>query len=83
MASPVVAGLAAALRSYYPQLTAAQVKQVLMKTVNRYEGYYPVGGNKKLVAQLWYFCRSGGIIDADNAFAEAAKLAAGLNGMKG
>lgn len=76
MAAPVVAGVAAALRSYYPQLTAPQVKQVLMKTVTRYEGYYPVGGNRKLVAELWYFSRSGGIINANSAFEEAAKVAA-------
>lgn len=76
MAAPVVAGVAAALRSYYPQLTAPQVKQVLMKTVTRYYDYYPVGGNKKLVAELWYFSRSGGIMNASSAFAEAAKMAA-------
>jgi subtilisin family serine protease len=76
MAAPVVAGVAAALRSYYPQLTAPQVKEILMKTVARYYDYYPVGGNKKLVAELWYFSRSGGIINASSAFAEAAKVVA-------
>jgi len=76
MAAPVVAGVAAAIRSYYPQLTASQVKEVLMKTVVRHEGYYPVGGNKKLVAELWYFSRSGGIINANSAFEEAAKMVA-------
>ncbi len=76
MAAPVVAGVAAAIRSYYPQLTAQQVKQVLMETVVRYEGYYPVRGNKKLVAELWYFSRSGGIINANSAFEEAAKIVA-------
>lgn len=76
MAAPVVAGVAAAIRSYYPHLSAPQVKEILMKTVNRYDDYYPVGGNNKLVAQLWYFSRSGGIINANRAFAEAAKIAA-------
>lgn len=33
MASPVCAGVAALIRMYYPRLTAAQVKEVLMKTV--------------------------------------------------
>jgi len=32
MASPVVAGVAAVLRSYYPELTAAQVKDIIMKS---------------------------------------------------
>lgn len=30
MAAPAVAGVAALIRSYYPKLTAAQVKQVIM-----------------------------------------------------
>lgn len=33
MASPVCAGVAALIRMYYPSLTAAQVKDILMKTV--------------------------------------------------
>ncbi|HEY9176053.1 MAG TPA: S8 family serine peptidase [Flavipsychrobacter sp.] len=76
MAAPVVAGVAAAIRSYYPRLSAPQVKEILMKTVVRHQGYYPVGGNKKLVAELWYFSRAGGIINANKAFAEAEKVAA-------
>ena len=32
MASPVVAGVAAVLRSYYPQLTAVQVKEIIMNS---------------------------------------------------
>ncbi|MEM6966807.1 MAG: S8 family peptidase, partial [Bacteroidota bacterium] len=32
MASPVVAGVAAVLRSYYPTLTAVQVKEIIMKS---------------------------------------------------
>lgn len=33
MAAPLVSGLAAVIRSYYPKLTAAQVKEVIMKSV--------------------------------------------------
>jgi cell wall-associated protease len=33
MASPVAAGVAAVLRSYYPSLTAVQVKDIMMKSV--------------------------------------------------
>jgi len=32
MASPVVAGVAAVLRSYYPTLSAAQVKDIIMES---------------------------------------------------
>jgi subtilisin family serine protease len=33
MAAPVVAGVAALLRSYYPKLKATQVKDIIMKSV--------------------------------------------------
>lgn len=33
MAAPVVAGLAALIRSYYPNLTAVQVKDIIMQSV--------------------------------------------------
>ncbi|NGP88514.1 S8 family serine peptidase [Aliifodinibius halophilus] len=36
MASPVVAGSAALIMAYYPELTAQQVKQVLMESVVKY-----------------------------------------------
>ncbi len=32
MASPVVAGVAAVLRSYFPKLKAEQVKEIIMKS---------------------------------------------------
>lgn len=35
MASPVVAGVAALLRSYFPTLTAAQVKQIIMDSADK------------------------------------------------
>jgi len=35
MASPVTAGVAAVIRSYYPNLTAKQVKKILEKSVDK------------------------------------------------
>lgn len=35
MAAPVVAGVAAVLRSYFPDLTAAQVKEVIMASAKK------------------------------------------------
>lgn len=55
MAAPVVAGLAAVIREYYPKLTAAQVKEIIMKSVVK-------------VDRLKDKCVSGGIINAYNAF---------------
>lgn len=72
MSAPVVAGVAAILRSYFPHLSAAQVKQLLMATVTQHTVYSRVPGNRGTEAQLWYFCRSAGIINAANAVKQAA-----------
>jgi len=36
MAAPVVSGVAAVLMSYYPDLTAAQIREIIMKSVKTY-----------------------------------------------
>lgn len=59
MASPVVAGLAALIRSYYPKLTALQVKEIIMKSVEKSD-------------VLTDLCVSGGVVNAYNAIKLAA-----------
>ncbi|HEX4878014.1 MAG TPA: S8 family serine peptidase, partial [Chitinophagaceae bacterium] len=71
MASPVVAGLAAFILQYYPNLTPAQVKMVIEKSAQGPGTKVKNPGNDELV-DLKELSRSGGII---NAF-EAIKLAA-------
>jgi len=70
MAAPVVAGIAALIRSYFPQLTAPQVKEVLMKTVTKYNGKVRVPGHRKTYTTLSVLCRSGGVVNADAAIKE-------------
>ncbi len=85
MASPVVAGCAALLRAYYPDLTAEQVKAILLKSVTKVSGKVnkPADDDKTEKAKeedktydpgkISYkkLCRSGGIV---NVY-EAVKLA--------
>ncbi len=59
MAAPVVSGIAALIRGYYPKLTAAQIKEIIMKSAIK----RPVLSDK---------CVSGGIINAYNALKLAA-----------
>jgi subtilisin family serine protease len=59
MAAPVVSGLAALIREYYPELTAVQVKDIIMRSVEKRE----VLKNK---------CVSGGVVNAYNALKLAA-----------
>ena len=70
MASPAAAGVAAILRSYYPELSAKQVREVMIKSVVKQEGevYKPGTTEKVPFSDL---CASGGIVSATNAVAAA------------
>ncbi len=81
MASPVVAGLAGLIRSYYPKLTAAQVKEIIVKSVTKvnHNVSYAKGeepGAEKVSVPFSDLCISGGIVNAYNAL----KLAATYSG---
>lgn len=69
MATPVVSGLAALLRSYYPNLTAIEVKEIILKSVSKVSHAVMVKG---VLGSLSDYCRTGGVV---NAY-EALKLAA-------
>lgn len=76
MASPVVAGVAALIRSYYPDLSAEQVKYVIEKSalpVPDSEAVTTPGSNGSLCS-MNTLCQSGGFL---NAYA-AMKLASTL-----
>lgn len=71
MASPVVAGTAAFLLSYFPELTAEQLKEVIEKSAQVPADSVRKPGSDDEV-KLTDLSKTGGVI---NAF-EAAKLAA-------
>ncbi|MBP9689669.1 MAG: S8 family peptidase [Bacteroidia bacterium] len=75
MASPVTAGVAAVLRSYYPQLTAAEVKKIIMDSSIKIKGKVLIPGTKKKV-KLSEICISGGIVNLYQAVLLAEKLMA-------
>ena len=75
MSSPVVTGLAALIRSYYPELTAGQVKYAIEKSVTTLDTSVTVTrpGSKTKV-HYTDLCNSGGFINAYNAIQLAATL---------
>lgn len=77
MASPVVAGVAAVLRSYYPDLTAVQVKDIIMSSVNPISGKVMIPGGKDEVT-MRDLCITAGTINA----LKAIKLAEKTKGKK-
>ncbi|RLD22243.1 MAG: peptidase S8 [Bacteroidetes bacterium] len=77
MAAPVVAGVAALIRSYYPTLTAKQVKSILTSTTIPVKNKVKQPGTGEIVA-MSELCNTGGMISAEKAF----KAAAGVKGKK-
>jgi cell wall-associated protease len=73
MASPAAAGVAAMIRSYYPELKASEVKALLMKTVVPYKRKVILPGTRKKKTKVNELCISGGFINANNAIAELQK----------
>jgi subtilisin family serine protease len=73
MAGPNVAGVAALLRSYYPSLTAAQVKQILIDSVTPITTPVLVGESKTKM-NFKDFSVSGGIVNAYKAMLLAEKM---------
>ena len=73
MAAPVVAGLAAVIRSYYPKLSAVKVKEIIMRSVVKIN--HPItlkieGQDREL--SFDELCVTGGVVNAYNALQLAA-----------
>jgi cell wall-associated protease len=66
MAAPMVAGLAALLRSYFPDLSATQVKEIIMSSSVRQTQKVKRPGEDAL-ASFSDLCVTGGIVNAYNA----------------
>jgi subtilisin family serine protease len=75
MASPVAAGVAALVWSYYPELSAAQLKEILMKSVVYYGNQKVViPGESKKKTKFKKLSVSGGIINAYQAMKMADEI---------
>jgi len=78
MASPVVAGVAAVLRSYFPSLTAEQVKQILMQSVIKQDVNVMLPGDAGTIVPFSQLSVTGGVVNAR----KAVKLAQQTKGKK-
>ena len=79
MASPEVAGLAALIRSYFPNLTASQVKKVIMQSGLKpnfkvYVGKNDIENQSFKKVDFSELSKTGTIINARNAIILAAKM---------
>lgn len=74
MAAPVVAGLAALIRAYYPNLTAIQVKQIIESSVVKPVQKVKKPGKKKKKTKYKKLCSTAGIVNAEQALKAAAAV---------
>lgn len=77
MASPEVAGVAALIRSYYPKLTAPQVKHILMNSGIKVEQEVLLPGGKGKKMSFANLSVSGRIVNAYNALRMADQMVNG------
>jgi cell wall-associated protease len=73
MAAPIVSGLAALIRSYYPDLTAVQVKKIIEESSAKPDTTQPCikPGSKDEAIRFSLLSKTGGIINAFNAVMDA------------
>lgn len=69
MAAPVVSGLAALLLSYHPELSPAQVREIIIKSVSKVNHKVKYKNEKDENVRVLFseICVSGGIVNAYNA----------------
>lgn len=72
MASPVVAGVAALIMSYYPELSATEVKEIILETVTKVKQTVYKPGTREPIP-FSDLSRTGGIINAYKALELAAE----------
>jgi subtilisin family serine protease len=75
MAAPATSGVAAVLMSYFPNLTAAQVRDILIKSSTKYPKYkLKKPGTKDELVMLSDLSASGGVVNLYNAIKLASKI---------
>ncbi len=79
MAAPGVAGIAALIRSYYPSLSAAQVKEAILQSGLALNTKVVVGGETSDVRPFADLSKTGKMVSAYNAFILASQMANSSN----
>ncbi len=74
MASPVVAGVAATIRSVFPALSAEQVKEALLKSVTPLTQDVKLPGSKTEKTNFSKLSVTGGVVNLDKALQYAATM---------
>jgi subtilisin family serine protease len=78
MASPVVAGVAALIMAYYPNLSASQVKDVILQSAVRYADQQVIlpnqQGSDEPTVSFGTLSVTGGMVNVERALLEAERI---------
>lgn len=74
MAAPIVTGVAAMLMSYFPELSAEEVKDVIRKSTRKFDGLEVQKPGGKGKAELTDLSNTGGLVNAYEAVKMAKEL---------
>ena len=74
MASPVVAGVAAVIRTYFPKLTAAQVKQIILLSGNKTNQEVELPGDASKKVPFTTISKTGTVVNLYKAIELAKKI---------
>lgn len=74
MAAPVVTGVAALIMAYYPDLSAAQVRQILLETATPYRGTQVARPGGQRAVDFGQLSATGGVVNAYAALQRAAEI---------
>lgn len=78
MAAPVVSGVAAVIKSFYPNLNASQLKEAIVSSARKYDGLKVKIKDKSGKIPFSELSKSGGVVDLINAYRKAGEIS-GLN----
>lgn len=74
MAGPMVAGTAALIKSYYPDLTMFQVRDIIFQSVQKTDKTMPLPGDPEKMVTLNQLSKTGGIVNVYNAIELAERF---------
>jgi subtilisin family serine protease len=74
MAAPVVSGIATLIRSYYPELSASVVKQVILDSGTKIDAKVTIPGHRIKKTKFSNLCNSSSIVNAFSAVVLADKI---------
>jgi len=76
MAGPMVAGTAALIKSYYPELTMFEVRDIILQSVQKTDKTMPLPGEPEKMVTLNQLSKTGGIVNVYNAIELAESFSA-------